>query len=170
MSDLTRVTKMAQMLLERQAEQAAAEAALEAIKKKVVQIEQEDLPTLMAELGLQEFKLSSGEKITIKDEVACSISKEHQSAAFAWLIKNKFGGIIKTLVAVQFGKGEHADAARMAKALQTQLGKAHPVELDESVHPQTLKAFVKERLQNGDALPVDLFGVLPFKKAIITKP
>jgi hypothetical protein len=37
----------------------------------------------------------------------------------------------------------------------------------ETVHPSTLKAFVKEQLAVGTAVPFDLFGIYPYSRAII---
>jgi hypothetical protein len=40
--------------------------------------------------------------------------------------------------------------------------------IDEKIHPQTLKAFLKERMADGDSLPNELFGIFNFSKAKIT--
>ena len=39
----------------------------------------------------------------------------------------------------------------------------------KEVHPQTLKAFVKEQLQKGQAVPMDLFGVFTGHRATIKR-
>ena len=40
--------------------------------------------------------------------------------------------------------------------------------LKEAVHPQTLKAFVREQVETGKELPFDLFGVYIANKTKIT--
>lgn len=166
MSDLARVSVLGEQLIAKQTELAEAEEKVKELKDIVTRIEREDLPALMAEVGLQEVRLMSGQLISIKEEVNASISAANRSAAHAWLLANGFGGIIKTGVTVIFGKGEHEDAEKIASELQNRYND-HEVDLDESVHPSTLKAFVKERMKAGDSLPLDLFGVYVYSKAVV---
>lgn len=37
--------------------------------------------------------------------------------------------------------------------------------MDRSVHPNTLQAFIKERLASGEAVPLELFNARPISKA-----
>ena len=39
----------------------------------------------------------------------------------------------------------------------------------QEVHSGTLKAFVKERIENGEEVPTDLFGVFTGERATIKK-
>ena len=41
--------------------------------------------------------------------------------------------------------------------------------LKEAVHPQTLKAFVREQVEKGSDIPVSLFNIFSGFKAKITK-
>jgi len=164
MSDLERVTKLAKQLVKQKADIAKLEERLDEAKKDMGKIEREDLPDLMAEIGVESVKLDSGETIMIASECNASISKANQSKAFAWLAKHGYAGIIKTCVSVSFGKGDH-DKAEAARAALSESYEG--VTLDESVHPSTLKSFVKERLEHADKIPLDLFGVFQFKKAIV---
>jgi len=165
-SDLARLVKLGSLLVERKAAVEAAEAALADLKADVYKIEREDMPNLMAEVGLDEVKLSTGQTITIKEEVETRISEDNRPAAYSWLLEHGYGGIIKTNVSVQFGKGEHTAAEEVTEKLRAQFAK-NPVMLEETVHPQTLKSFVKERLSAGDAIPHDLFSIFVFTKAVI---
>jgi hypothetical protein len=38
-----------------------------------------------------------------------------------------------------------------------------------TIHPSTLKAFVKEQMQEGNQLPFEIFNITPFTKAVIRK-
>lgn len=167
MSDLKRVVDLGQQLVDRQADLAAAEEKVAAIKAEVTRLEREDIPALMAECGITEVKLTCGKTITVKEDCDARISEANRPAAFRWLLDHGFGGLIKTLVTMQFGKGEHDDAAYAANLLQQQFAD-RAVSLDESVHPQTLRAFVKERMTAGEPVPMDLFGVFPYSKAVIS--
>lgn len=160
MSDLQRAVQLAELLLKLRENVTRLETELEAAKKDVRRVEQEDLPDLMQELGLETFKLKSGETIEVKPEVDCGISEERRAKAHDWLTANGFGGLIKTEVVAKFGRDEREAAVACAE----QIGG----EMIERVHPSTLKSFVKEQMAAGKPLPFDLFGVHPYNKVKIT--
>jgi len=166
MGDLQRVVQLGELLVEQRAKLVEAEKAAATIKATVLQLEREDLPALMAEIGVSEIRLTNGKKIAVQEDCDAAISEKNKPAAFRWLLDNGFGGIIKVLVAVQFGKGEHDQAQKVAAALQKKY-RNNQVALEENVHPATLKAFVKERMTAGEPVPVDLFGVYVYSKAVI---
>lgn len=165
-TDLKRLVQLAELMVAKELEYAEKEKELAELRTVCLRLEREDIPMLMAEVGLSEIKLANGKKVTLKEEVDAKITEANKPKAFAWLLDHGYGGIIKTLVAVQFGKGEHDEAAKIAATLQSKY-KDHVVALDESVHHSTLKAFVKERMKEGEAIPIDLFGVYPYTMAVI---
>lgn len=165
MSDLQRAVQLAELLLKLRQNVERLETELETAKKDMRRVEQEDLPDLMQELGLETFKLTTGETIEVKPEVDCGISEERRRAAHDWLTANGFGGLIKTEVVVTFGHGEH-DAAEGFAQECAQAGKQPAVV--ERVHPSTLKSFVKEQMAAGKPVPFDLFAVHPYSKVKIT--
>lgn len=167
MSDLQRAVQLAELLLELRNKVEDLEKQLDAAKKDMRRVEQEDLPDLMQELGLETFKLKSGESVEVKPEVDCSITEDRRAKAHEWLSANGFGGLIKTEVVVTFGKGEHDEAEGFAKEVAE---KGKQPALVERVHPSTLKSFVKEQMAAGRPVPFDLFGVHPFNKVKITSP
>jgi hypothetical protein len=164
MNGIERVTKLANELVKSKKEVAAAEKALADFKATMLRLEREDLPELMAEIGITSVKLDSGDVIEVKEDCDTKITEANKPKALSWLLGNGFGGIIKTQVSVSFGKGDHEKAEAACAALSA---KYEGVTLDEGVHPQTLKAFVKERLAAADPLPMDLFGVFVYKKAVV---
>lgn len=129
--------------------------------KKLSEVE---LPELMETLGLSEFSLTDGSKVTIKESIQASITKANEKLAFEWLIQNGFGDLIKNEIKTVFGKGQEELAEAAANKLQ-EIGVE--VNRKKSVHPSTLKAFVKEELTNGRDVPSDLFSVFIGKKSII---
>lgn len=165
--DLQRVVQLAETLLKLRKAVEGLESQLTTAKADLRRVEQEDLPDLMQELGLETFKLKTGETIEVKQEVDCAISEERRAAAHSWLVDRGFGGLIKTEVVVTFGRGEHEEAEDFADAV-TQQGK-NPA-LIERVHPSTLKAFIKEQMAAGAAVPFDLFGVHPYNKVKVSVP
>lgn len=160
MSDIQRAVKLAELLLQARANVESLDQQLATAKEDLRRIEQDDLPDLMMELGLTNFKLANGAAVEVVPDVQCGISEERRSAAHSWLTTHNFGGLIKTEVSVAFGKGELA----AAQACAEKIGGA----VKESVHPATLKIFIKEQMAAGSAVPFDLFGVRPFNKVKIT--
>lgn len=166
MSDLKRVTQLAALLVEQNAKVKELKYQLKEAEEAARRTEQEDLPELMLECGLQSFVLEDGSKVSIREEVSTAITAANAKAAMGWLTDNDFGGIIKTVVSVKFDRGEYTTARELSDQLQSRYGAA---ELKESVHPATLKAFVKEQMAAGTAIPLELFSVHPYNIAKITK-
>lgn len=164
MSELSRVVALAETLKRQQQELDQLLQAADEAKKALLKTEREDLPQLMAEVGLTEIKLDDGTIVTIKEDVSCSISEANRPRAMTWLNDHGYGGIIKTEVAVTFGAGEHDNAVGLAQKLA---GDGFSADMAEGVHPSTLKAFVRERLAAGQDIPFDVFGIFPFSKAVI---
>lgn len=168
MSELQRAVQLAELLLQLRSKVEAIDKQLTAAKAELRRVEQEDLPDLMQELGLEKFKLTTGETIEVKPEIDCGISEERRRAAHDWLTANGFGGLIKTEVVAAFDRGEIEAAQRLATEIAVNTGHA-PVVV-EKVHPSTLKAFIKEQMAAGHPVPFDLFAVHPYNKVKVTAP
>lgn len=146
-------------------EQAEIEQRAKDIKAAIRQIAEDFLPTVMQEYGLSEATLANGLKVELREEVQASISEDNRAAAHCWLIENGFGGLIKTSVQVEFGRGE-VDAAHV---LAHELRQDHDsVLVKDVVHPATLKSFIKEQMAAGTNVPLDLFGVFPYSIAKVS--
>lgn len=169
MSDsLKRISALAALMRDQIAAVEAAEAHLAACKAALLRTRREDLPELMREVGLSSVRLESGETISVRDDVSASIPLDRRAEAFRWLIDRGYGGILKTQLSIAYPAREHDRASEDAMMLQAQLGRA--VALDENVHPQTLRAFVKERLEAGETVPFDLFGIHVYSDTKIEAP
>ncbi len=162
-TDIARVTALAGLLVNTAARIAVIEAELAAAQADYLRVDREDRPELMREVGLTKLTLTAGTEVTLTEEVTAAITEERRAAAHAWLREHNFGGLIKTLLTVPFGRGEEEEARRMAE----RIAEEHECSLDEKVHPMTLKAFVREQVEDGKPLPFDLFGVHPFSRAKI---
>lgn len=154
------------------------EAAMKTINEELKKISEYDLPNAMSEAGMSEFKLLDGSKISIKRVYAASVKVADRESAFAWMRERGHDSLIKTEVNVPLGKGAHEAAEAIMAKLREQFPDYTP-QLDESVHWQTLRAFVKEQveaeelaIQQGesvdDPLPRELLGVYIIDKAEIT--
>lgn len=163
---MEQVVILAKRLVEEKAELKRLETEAKEAKKALLKTERNDLPDLMMELGLTQIKLENGMVVEVKEDCTASLTAATKGAAFAWMIENNFGGLIKTEVSIPYGRGEREQAVELVKTLDAQDIKA---DLSESVHHSTLKAFVKERLAEGDSIPMELFNVYPFNKANVKK-
>lgn len=165
-TSLERIVRMATILVDAAARVEDLKQQLEQAKEDHRRLEQEDLPQLMLEVGLTAIRLEDGSNLELKPDVQCGISEARQAQAFGWLEANGFGGLIKPEVRIQFARDEIAEAERVAEETGGTLIR--------SVHPATLKAFVKEQMtkqgQEGvPTLPMELFGIHPFNKAVLSK-
>lgn len=116
------------------------------------------LPEAMAKLGLLKFSLEDGTEIKVEEFVGGGLPKEAEAKekAIDWLVENGAGGIIKTGVSLTFGRDQYDEALALTADLKA---KGLPVEMGTGVHPQTLHAFVRERLRNGEPLDQQTLGV-----------
>lgn len=164
---LALVSRLAQMQRDAELKVAAAEDALAEAKNNLKQIAEVDLPEAMREVGLETFVTEDGLEVKRKDEVECSISEANRPAAFSWLIAHQYGGLIKLDVAMHFDRGEQKKAEKLAEQLRK---KGLDVNVKQTIHPQTLKAFVKERIADTESevpFPLELFGAFPYVKATV---
>ena len=153
-----------QLVLEQRVED--LESELKRAQQDLAKVAQEMLPEALAEHGLSELKMDDGSKITVSQFIQAHISKDKQEEAFDWLRDHEHDDLIKNVVSLEFGKGED-DHARDVMEVLTNRG--YWPQNKQSVHPSTLKAFVKEQVEKGSEIPSDLFGVFIGKKAVIKK-
>lgn len=153
-----------QLALERRVED--LEQDLKRAQQDLNKISQELLPEALSSHGLSELRMDDGSRVTVSQYIQAHISKEKQDAAFDWLRQHEFDDLIKNVVSLEFGKGED-EAANEVLDMLSQQG-FDPVN-KQSVHPSTLKAFVKEQIEKGSEIPSDLFGIFIGKKAVIKK-
>tara|TARA_R110002096_G_scaffold159360_9_gene325202 strand:- start:441 stop:1034 length:594 start_codon:yes stop_codon:yes gene_type:complete len=135
-------------------------------KKALYKITDEQLPEVLEEMGLQKFTLTDGAEISVKPLYAASIPRDRKSEAFQWLRDHEFGDLVKNNVTVTFGRGED-DTAKEFVGLCGSQGFT-PSQL-EKVEPMTLKAWLRERVEAGDPIPLDLFGAFITQRATIKR-
>ena len=145
---------------------ANAEKSVSKLKEQAKTLSQFEIPAMMEEMHITKLKLKDGESVEIKKIYGASIPQEHQEAAFTWLRNNDLGDIIKNDITVTFGRGEDNKAAEYASLAQ---GQGYEPVQKIGVHPQTLKAVVRERLESGREMPSDLFKTYAGNSTKITR-
>ena len=143
-----------------------AEESVSKLKEKAKTLSQFEIPVMMEEMHITKLKLKDGESVEIKKIYGASIPPQHQEAAFTWLRNNGLGDIIKNDITVTFGRGEDNKASEYATLAQGQ--GFEPVQ-KIGVHPQTLKAVVRERLESGQEMPSDIIKTYAGNSTKITR-
>ena len=143
-----------------------AEESISKLKEQAKTLSQFEIPKMMEEMHITKLKLKDGEAVEIKKIYGASIPQENQEAAFTWLRENGLGDIIKNDITVTFGRGEDNKASEYATLAQGQ--GFEPVQ-KIGVHPQTLKAVVRERLESGQEMPSDIIKTYAGNSTKITR-
>lgn len=163
---LKSVADLAKTIREKEELLKTLEQQLKEEKKNLLKLTDEEMPSLLAELGISSFELDDGSKIVVKQTYGASILVDNRPKAYEWLREHGYDDIIKNTVLCQFGRGEDDMAAKF-KDLATQQGLV-PNQKEE-IHPQTLRAFVKERVEEGDEFPMELFGAYVGQRATVKR-
>ncbi len=153
---------------------------LATLNKELFEIEMATLPNIMERLGLTLFKTASGLVVEIKKIIQANLpaagtidqAKGEEKAllelrlaeGLQYLRDHEGESLIKSQVQVTFGKGE--SAIKQAFFDQTIQNGYKAISVD-GVHPQTLTAWVKEKLANGVSVPFDTFKIYDGNKAIV---
>jgi len=142
------------------------EKDLKARKEKLLKLTDQEMPSLMAEMGISSLTLEDGAVVKVTQTYGASILVENRPKAYDWLRDHGYDDIIKNTVACQFGRGEDDRAIKFAEFAANN---GFAPEQKTEIHPQTLRAFVKERVENGDEFPMELFGAYVGQRATIKK-
>lgn len=133
------------------------EEDLGAAKKSLNSLNTQVIPDMMAEMGMEEVT-QRGWKIKVGEFVSGSLPKEEglRANAIRWLEEHDAGELLKTALSVTFTKSQHNEALSLASQIEQQ---GFAPKIESTVHPQTLLAFARERLKNGEVLDTEVLGL-----------
>jgi len=124
------------------------------------------IPDLFDECKMEAFTLQAdGNYPAIEYEmkpyysanIAATWPEEKRRAAFDWLEKNGHGDLIKVDVISSFERGRKEQAEKFFESVCKKKGVS--AKFKETVHPQTLTAFVKEMVEEKGVMPpLELLG------------
>lgn len=118
------------------------------------------IPAVMADLGLKEIRMADGRILSIKPEYYGSVAQTRMPAAVEWLAARNMDGIVKKELVVSEWSAEELQALRDAGIDYT---------LKQTIHPSTLRAFVRERLELNDPdFPKELFAASVVNRAVLS--
>lgn len=162
--DLSSVGALAKRAKELEKEIDDLAKVLDERKEQQRKLLEEAIPAKLEELGMKKFTMSDGSQIDVKPFYSASIKVENRAQAFEWLRQHGFDDIIKNTVSVRFGRHEDRLCNELINFLRS---KNYPVDQEQKIESQTLKAWVRERVERGEAFPQDLFGAYIGQKATI---
>ena len=142
------------------------EEELKEIKRKSELLSAEVIPTMMQEMNISTLKLSDGTSVEVKPIYGASIPVDKREGAYTWLRENGLGDLIKNEITVAFGRSEDNKAQQYAVLAQ---GQGYEPVQKLKVEPMTLKALVRERIENGLDMPSDLFNLFTSNRTKITR-
>ena len=176
------VADMAQQMFDLEKEIEDLTELLKQKKQNLTKLAEQDLPDLMQELNVKDFTLNNGAKVEVNEITSGSIPSAgaiqrasgddraelelRQQQCFAWLRANKAGDLIKSNVEVQFGRDEDALCNEFTQELKN---RSLHYKRAMGVHPATINSFIKEKIDNGQNIPRDLFKVYEGRRAKIRK-
>jgi len=135
-------------------------------KKELERLSGEVIPTLLSEMGLSSLKLADGSAVDVKPYYAANISLKNREEAYNWLRSNGLGDIIKNEITVSFGRDEDNKATTYVNLAK---GQGYQPTQKLKVEPMTLKALVRERIENGKDMPSDIFNVFVGNRTTIKR-
>ena len=130
------------------------EEELKSLKLQKHLMSTEQIPAMMDEMGVQRLDVENL-SVSLKPLINASIPPTRREEAYQWLRENDLDDIIKNDVIMSFGRGEDNVAGDLMYELE-QRG-MHP-EKKTHIHSMTLKAFIRERVEKGLPIDLDLFG------------
>lgn len=138
---------------------ATVEAVLKYYKAKRDQIVNSEIPEIMQTAGVDKLSLEDGTEISLGEKINVKVKDE--SAFFDWLVQEGYGDVIKDII--EFGKGDFD-----SQASEWLAENGYSFRLATKVHPQTRDKVIRDRMEDGKALPSeDVVEVSPFRYAKI---
>ncbi len=163
-SNLKGVAKLAQQITDQETLVKNLEEKVKEAKKELYRMSDEELPNMLAEMGVSSFKLQDGSQVEIKKTYGASIPVDKREEAYSWLRQNGFGDMVKNIVSVNFGMGEDQQASDFKSKVEEQ---GLSPKQQESIPYNTLRAWVKEQTEEGRPFPMELFGAYIGQRAVV---
>jgi hypothetical protein len=165
-NDLAALSRLADDLADAEERVAQLEAKLKIAQAQVMDIAERQIPEVMDNLGVRSFTTQNGYKVEVQKKIRASIPAGNKDSAYNWLDENGHGGLIKRSISVAFNREQE----KTARELQAQLSdQFENVKEDRKVEPSTLTAFIREQLEVGASIPLDLFGAWEQRVARISR-
>lgn len=166
-SDLRKVATLAQRQVELEASIDILETELKGEKERLRKVAEVELPELLLiELGLSMFALADGTKVEVTDSLKCSVPKKNKKQVAAWLLERHHGALVKRDVSLPFDKGQEEQVVLFEQLLRDNGYSQYAV--SEAIHTGQLKKLIQELEEEGEDVPLTLFGAYHHKASKVT--
>lgn len=167
--ELSAISKELQIAVQLQTTIDGMEEVLAIKRQELHSITTRKLPDIMLAAGTLAFKTPEGAKVEIKEFMSGSLPKEklERDVALKFLEMNGAGPLIKNSFFIALGKGQKEELKQLTKALK---GVGVDYTRKEDVNAQSLYAWARERVKNGEPLPLETLGLYSGRVAKITIP
>jgi hypothetical protein len=126
---------------------AATEQKLVELKAEYRKVTEDQIPSLMDEIGISKITLSNGLRLSTK---FFATGKVLNDEVYDWFEKEGFADIVKSQLTVNTRRIEKQDLAPIKEAIREaglEFGEK------DSIHYQTMCSFLRERINEGGSLP-----------------
>lgn len=118
------------------------------------------IPSIMSDLQLRELRLATGETLKIQPFYYGSVAQERMPQAIEWLKARNMDGIVKREAIIP------APSDELLQRISDAVGE--PVAVKATIHPSTLRSFVRERIEaNDNEFPRELFAASVVHQAVV---
>lgn len=155
-----RLERLVRQAIEWQGTIASLQSELDSASKDLAKVLDDQLPELMAELAIDEFKMQDGTKVKLVERFTASVSKRNEVQAAAIFKRLKAGDLVQYAMTMTFGaSGDNRKTIQEIKAWSVKA--KVPLDTKTVVNTATLKAWVRDQLHAGKLQPgeLDALGV-----------
>lgn len=157
-----KIKSVSELAIELRAAEAEVYAATDALKRALAtyhRVAGVDLPRALMDAGASTLTTTDGAKVELK--TAYDTKQLTEPAGLTWVETHGGSALIKTSILVELDRGDLPAARELLELIRQSrhANKLRTLALTESVHPQTLGAFVRRRVEAGDDPPLETLGV-----------
>jgi len=163
--ELTKIAEMGEALFRAQEAVNLKRAELKKAERVLAQLQEVDIPEYMTEIGLTKFE-TNDVSVEIKESIQVSPLKANRPKVMQVVTDAGDANLIKDTISFMFTRGQHEEADEFyTQAIE----KGQAPKREQKIESATLRAYVINKLKNGEEVDVDLFGVRTLKKAVFVK-
>lgn len=112
------------------------------------------IPELMQAEELSEISFQDGGKLTVREKIRASVSKENESDFYQWLEETGQSGIAKKVFSVNLENDDSEELkAELKKVVELAQAAGNEYNLKQAVHHATLSALAGEMARKGKKIP-----------------
>jgi len=165
-NEIKSLSALLQQQLDMEEEIQQLETVVKQRKHEYQKLTTETIPQHAQAINCTLHRLQDGSTFELKPFVSAHISKAKKDEAFTWLKQNGHSDIIKNQVKLDFGM---QDLDKAEECLKTLTEAGYSPSAESSVHSGTLKKWVREQVEAGEPIPLELFGAYLGQVSTITK-